>query len=297
MDKTTWIIIQKSNKLKKEYKGGADMVFNSKIIEFRNKQQMQKELEEKQRQEQLEKQEKEQPILHELGQLAKETQEKFEQRETIIEESLYSYNQEMDQYNQLIEKYSTFDELEIGTILSNLIEDIESVKYRYQETYYSITNIQNGYKNTTTKYVRLIIAEVCMCSSYSNDSSKQNNLKDRISLGQAIILDHDVDLIDNHIKFYQANKQTHTLEEKVDTMYFPYIKDFIDYVISYRMTSKKETISINELENLRQEFTQNRRQASSQKTQNKFNTLEANLINSYYFQAKEDQSNNSMYPN
>lgn len=159
---------------------------------------------------------------------------------------LDNYNKEIDQYCELVETYSHFDEEIISEILNKLINVYEGKTYSYQEAYYCQT------KRNDIKRIKLIVEENVKSNFYSD--VKVDNLDLILNNREALILLGDANKSSSKIEFYKANKDKHTLETCINLEKFPYVKSFIDSVISYKIKKGLTDISLEELETLKGNF-------------------------------------------
>ena len=166
--------------------------------------------------------------------------------------------QRIDEYCKKIEEYSTFDDQVIGEVLSSIISAFEKKAYFYQDACYYTSQTEyylfEKREYDVCKQVKIIVAESERHTQYDDEYLGARSLNRLADRGLALILDEDIDPLSNKITFYRSNAINHNLIPKVNFEKFPYIKDFVDYVISYRMENNLKEISKEELDKIKVKF-------------------------------------------
>lgn len=153
-----------------------------------------------------------------------------------------------------VQKYATFNTEEIGNILAELMSI-------YEGTYFEFKNI--SYKEIGYSFLDALLII---------DSKKDKDARSR----QEVVLPHFIpetninilinngyaikffdrlqrDEIPEKINFYEADENGN-LNLKVRFRRFQYVKEFVDYVINYKIKNRQHDISVETLESLKNEF-------------------------------------------
>lgn len=175
-----------------------------------------------------------------------EINEKYHQKEALLDKKLKECNEAIQEHYKLIEKYSIFDEQEISKIFQELITIFEGEDYIRQTN--TVCSSQYSYRYN---YANIIINK-----DEANDSLvySKEDLNILAKQGKALIIKYNSSKKENSsIKFYELNKKG-DLKQLFKFGKFKYLKDFIDLVISYRIDNDIENISEDELQLLMKEF-------------------------------------------
>lgn len=168
-------------------------------------------------------------------------------------------NEAYDNFCKLIASYSIFDDIVIGRVLADLISIFEGVPFVYQEADYNSSQVKHFTfdceEMRAQHRLKIIIAEECKAYSYSDDIKNPKLLAKN---GKALILADEAHGWKSNIKFYYANTYEHSLKQLVNFENFSYVKDFIDYLISYKIENKVTKISHDCLSQLEREFISSR---------------------------------------
>ncbi|MBQ7141291.1 MAG: hypothetical protein IJO32_07310 [Bacilli bacterium] len=150
-------------------------------------------------------------------------------------------NKRIDMFCKEIENYSAFKIDDLGKILAELITIFEGEKYSYQKTHVM-------YKDDTFDSLDLIVL----------NNLKKYNYKSRYyySLtknGNAIDL-QDSNIYINYVLFYEADTYLHRIKQNTRFGKLPYVKEFIDLLISYKIENEIEDLSKEQLQEFLNEF-------------------------------------------
>lgn len=179
--------------------------------------------------------------------------ERYKNRKQINGITLDNCYKVIDDLCKTVEKYSFFDVDRIGKILSQLITIFEGEKFIYQST--------NLYPNIKRDQVDSCIngkyTNVIVLNSLSKPYYNERYLNSLVKNGNAIVLfkgEHPR-FKKYDIKFYQANLDTtHRINQCIGFGKLAYVKDFIDYVINFKIENNIEDISFEQLDKLKDTF-------------------------------------------
>lgn len=170
-----------------------------------------------------------------------------------IEDDINNSKKELDNLDELINKYSTFDIDLIGSLLQKLISFMENSDYVYQESKYTFKRIVHGpidsWDEEDSKKIFIIVLKSRQRSIYTEE--ELNNL---IKNGECLVLvKQDIYSAKKDITFYTSKDGDIT--SNISFNNFDYIKEFIDTVIRHRYDN--EEYSIDDLNNILKEFLMN----------------------------------------
>lgn len=171
-----------------------------------------------------------------------EINEKFHQKEILLDTKLKECNKTIQEYYKLIEKYSNFDEQEISKIFQELITIFEGEDYIYQKNV--ICSSQYSYRYN---YANIIINKDDANNTLTYSKEELNILAKQ---GKAAIIKYNSSKKEtSSIKFYELNKKG-DLKQLFKFGKFKYLKEFINLVICYKIDNNIDNISIEELHKL-----------------------------------------------
>lgn len=180
--------------------------------------------------------EKEKQIAELRKKLDDEYKEKIDFNQQKIDEIL---NEELKIYKS-IEYYSLFNYEDISKILISIISVFSNKEFVYTTIpVYKDSNLQ------ISKPVRILINK-----KYIQEYFLAKSIADLINKGKAIILDEN----GNGIFFYKYNKEKNTIISNINLISFPYLKEFIDYIISYKIDRQISKVSYDNLDILKFKF-------------------------------------------
>lgn len=185
-----------------------------------------------------------------------------------IEEDMASLDKQLLQYKVLVEKYSTFDSNTIGTILSELMSAFEEEEFVCQkaehETYKAGSSIWGGgfskFKMKTLLIIKKELVEDLDKEGYYYDWDERHNEITKLTTKKlAFLLDEHQCSYSKTVSFYYVyNRELKSFFDFNSS--FPYIQEFIDFIIEYRYENHLVEISEQELQSLKEEFLLNKKE-------------------------------------
>ncbi len=187
--------------------------------------------------------------------------------------SIETFDAEMRAYDERIRNYaqkavffSKFNDESIKKVLTRLMSTYEGEPYVSMKVTYNFTryfDIHGGYFQNYTNKPLIIVAKSQARESYDDDTP--NSLVSLLMNGCAIIL-ADVYYPGSVIQFYTSAEQdvNHLGDIRV-----PYVREFIDMVINYRIENNLEHIDEAILENLLADFIKKHEQEIAEHKKNK----------------------------
>ena len=160
-------------------------------------------------------------------------------------EDIESYKLAIEKYDNVVSAYSTFDSNVIGVAIQYLMSMIECSSYSYIEVPYYFKKRVHGTIDSWDEDCENYIGVVVPTSDKVN-YFKNIDLDDLIDKG-ACLLYRDSKR-NKSVTFYSSRNGKYIYNQ--DFSKYPYIKDFIDYVIKYRFKNKKNDISSHEIVDL-----------------------------------------------
>lgn len=163
------------------------------------------------------------------------------------------YTKRIDDFCKLVEHYSYFDSKEIGEILAEVMTTLKGKKYIYQETMRYTAEVDGVTKKRIPLVIpyRIIIEEMFAHDSYLDDNI---SLDDIVEANMAVVLTSSLPFSERQISFYGVDEKEHTLIQLVDFEGFPVIKEFIDFLINYKLDNKVENLSLEKMHELKDGF-------------------------------------------
>ena len=173
-----------------------------------------------------------------------------------IQNRLNEHNKQINDYCICIENYCCFDRETIGKVIAGLMTLFEGKKYVYQVTE---CKTKQRHDNKPNSMEFLAIKNFCLIVDVENKQDTYSDiypseLKRLIREKKLLILSSDSIKLEKAICFYTIDKDSETFCANIDFNEFYYIKEFIDYVIAYRVKNKVVEISEDKLCKLRQAF-------------------------------------------
>lgn len=154
---------------------------------------------------------------------------------------------ELNNYEELVSKYSTFNQDMIGVVIAELVKVIEGKEFLYKKAVDIFQKVVHGPMDSWDEKVerKIIIivdsnkSQECYDNSYACDYKKYNSKIDQlVEDGDAILLSVGNP---NDITFLSSkNGQINYL---VNFGKFEYVKDFVDELIQYRFQRRKDDIT------------------------------------------------------
>ena len=201
------------------------------------------------------------------------------------------YNELFFKNVKILEKYSNFDMRILGPILASIASIFEGHEFVYQDNIMTGEKDVNGYYNNIN-YLMLV------------DSFKwQDNFIIKKSSFSSRTNNPSKNTFEYEEKFYNAINYYVTGEGDVKPVLegtkFPYLKEFVDFVITYRMKNNLENIKEDVLLSLRKEFIVSHMEKITKKVAEYDKAKEADIqkqirdltekLNSQYTEEKENR--------
>lgn len=207
--------------------------------------------------------EKKNTIYSELKYLKKSEQEEInnttqlihekykEEKEPLIKDFLSSFN-EIKEECKKIEEYSCFYSKDIVSAIDDLIRIYEGERYTFQNTYYHV----DPKRSILTSEVAIFIKKDKAIEGLKGYPF--HYFKSLLKHGEVLVLINDDNLFTNKdINFYKYDGKR-DINQTIKYGKFNYIKDFIDYIISYRIENDIDEISFETLNELKVNFIKSR---------------------------------------
>lgn len=160
----------------------------------------------------------------------------YSQKLTQNNEDITSTKNELNYFEKLFIKYSTFNIDLVGKALQQLISIVESEEYLYKQVTHKFKKrvhgvIDSWYEDINTK-VRIIVSKDKLMNFY--DSSCESVINELVKNGDALLLsEQDINTHnDKKITFYSF--QNGQILCNIEFGEFGYIKEFIDSIVQYR---------------------------------------------------------------
>lgn len=192
----------------------------------------------------------------EIREIVEQIEKKYAQMSRDKDQELLESNDKIDAYCKMLEEYSTFNEKELGETIASLMRIFEGVNFIYHRTPINYTTevtrlLVDTIEVNTGKHQRIVVLEEERKDSYSD---RHNSLKSLVKQGKAIILVDDANPSETDLLFYRADTMNHNIKQCVNVGRFTYIKEFIDYLISYKIENQLHELSSDEIAKLQAEF-------------------------------------------
>lgn len=185
----------------------------------------------------------------EIKKATKSIEEKYSGKIEKYEKKFNFSVNNIHEYCRLIEEYSTFYRNDIAYILVDLLNVFEGKEHILAQLSYHPTS-------GSPAQVQDILVII--------EKNNYDKIKDKKYLEERylyhLIKNYKIVLLDGRfslcmpetLKFYKF--ETGTINQNISLKGYAYLKDFIDMVINYRLENKKEDITDEELENLKNQF-------------------------------------------
>lgn len=191
----------------------------------------------------------------EINETVKKIEIEYQTKLTGKQREINSQKKQLENQEELLKIYSTFDSEVIGSILEQLVSIIENEKYTFQKATHK-TFASNfgpyGYEHySTSKKVLMIVKGQEKEGLYEDRNHQENELENLVSNHQAILLSDNQD-DSKSITFYKHKGSNIVLQIKYGK--FTYVKEFIEFIIQHRFTNDLKEISQKELLSLMKDF-------------------------------------------
>lgn len=169
----------------------------------------------------------------------------YESEITKCNEDITAAGKELNDFDKLFEKYSTFDIDLIGKAIQQIISVVENEEYVYEKVTHKYKRIERGaigdicwedYEDKVKIIVRKDKLEKCYNSLYKHTDI----IKELVQDGFAIVL-CEKHFLEKNITFYTSKDGNVSCH--IDFGKFSYVKEFVDDLVQYRF--KNNLVKIN----------------------------------------------------
>lgn len=187
--------------------------------------------------------------------------QKFDKRIKQTHQDADVSRKELNDFDKLIFKYSTFDTKLLCETLQQLVSIVECEEYSYQEATHVTKRRMHGpidhWDEDVHKQVKLIIKGSEKSGQYRSSNEYDTEITKLVKEGQAILLSEEENFYriqdnEKNITFYSANDGE--VKCLVDFGRFDYVKEFIDRIMQYRFQNNLEEITKKDLLEFMHEF-------------------------------------------
>ncbi len=187
-------------------------------------------------------------IQREIRKAKEQVIDKYASKKVLKQQEVSESAARVQEYCNMIAKASHFEANQIGNTIASLIRTFEGINYIYQDTYYNIKETRMLTERNIEKNLRIVVALENKPTSYSD--AKVASL---VKHGKALVLECGTYLEDD-IVFYRPNSGYNGVICYVDFKSYPYVKEFIDILVSYILEHQLKQITPEELKTLEKEF-------------------------------------------
>ena len=210
-------------------------------------------------------------LLKEKEKLILNLENQYQYKIKSLDSKQSDINETIKKYNQILQTYSTFDIDSIGEIIAFIISSVENEEYIFQRAFHA-TYLWHNYVGYDGEYEKnnnkicIIIKKDLRQDCYLDKNLMSNCIKKIMKQERVILLDESSSRYDNYkVTFYNSIINTNN---NIDLSSFPYIKDFIDYVIQYRYENNLIKIDFRQLNYLAISFIEDRIEKKKQLIKN-----------------------------
>ena len=210
-------------------------------------------------------------LLKEKEKLILNLENQYQYKIKSLDSKQSDINETIKKYNQILQTYSTFDIDSIGEIIAFIISSVENEEYIFQRAFHA-TYLWHNYVGYDGEYEKnnnkicIIIKKDLRQDCYLDKNLMSNCIKKIMKQERVILLDESSSRYDNYkVTFYNSIIITNN---NIDLSSFPYIKDFIDYVIQYRYENNLIKIDFRQLNYLAISFIEDRIEKKKQLIKN-----------------------------
>lgn len=153
-------------------------------------------------------------------------------------EDITSTKKELNDFEKLFAKFSTFNIDLVGKALQQLISIIESEEYLYKQVTHKfkkrVHGVMDSWDEDAQTKVRIIVRKDKLMNYYDSSDKIESKINELVKNGDALLLsEQDINTRNNKkITFYTS--QDGQVLGHVDYGRFSYIKEFIDSIVQYR---------------------------------------------------------------
>lgn len=199
--------------------------------------------------------------IDEIKELDKREVEELKETRRLIEEKYSNLKQkpfsdldrkttELYNYCKLIEKYSTMDS-KIFHIITELISIFEGENYVLERINYHKDKSTPSAVWETFLIIPKSIFKNIKNPNYVREQYFNHLLKNGLAI--KIVEEWSSFYLPDYFSFYKVDS-TGRLEQQINFKGFPYLKQFIDYIINYRIENNIEELSEEEMQTLKDKF-------------------------------------------
>jgi len=177
---------------------------------------------------------------------------------TLNENNIASIKEELNNFDELLIKYSTFNLDLIGKALQQLISITESEEYLYKQVNHTfkkrVHGVMDSWDEDVKTIVNIIIKKNKILDNYESTNQTKSKTDELIETGDALLLsEQDIEVKkEKQITFYTLTDGL--IEPKVNFGKFDYIKDFIDNIIQYRFQNNMDKINEKDILNFMKKY-------------------------------------------
>lgn len=184
----------------------------------------------------------------------KEAKKLIEEKYSSLKEKSFSdlgrKTTEVYNYCKLIEKYSTMDS-DIFHVITELISIFEGEPYVLERLNYHKDKSSPSQVWETFMIMPESIFKSIKNPQYVKERYFHHLLKNGLAI--KIVEEWSGYYLPNDFTFYEADSMGR-LNQKINFKGFPYVKQFIDYIINYRMENSVEELSEEDMQKLKNDF-------------------------------------------
>ena len=165
----------------------------------------------------------------------------------LNEKNITSVKKDLNTFEKLLVKYSTFNLDLIGSILQQLISITESEEYLYKQVSHTfkkrVHGVMDSWDEDVQTFANIIITKNKSLDYYDSTNQAKSKIHEFVENGDALLLsEQDInEKKQKQITFYNLTDEH--IESRVNFGKFDYVKDFIDNVIQYRFQNNMDKIT------------------------------------------------------
>lgn len=186
----------------------------------------------------------------ELKELKKLVEQKYSELKQVSFNDLNTKPREVDNYCKLIEKNSTMGS-EIFDVITELISIFEGEHYILERLNYHKYNSSPASVWETYMIMPKNVFDNITNPKYIRERYFHHLKKHGIAL--IIVEDWSLYYLPNDFTFYKTENMGRLIPQ-ISFKGFPYIKEFIDYIINYRIENKIDDLTEEDMRKLKEEF-------------------------------------------
>lgn len=195
----------------------------------------------------------------ELDELKSQIKEKYASLKNPIYKKINDSKKQIKIYSERIMEFSTFNSAVIGKILAYLMTVYEGEEYCYQETIHHTTKTENCIFDRITYDIDKKIKIIIKLDEKRYEYFKYENLYEKVVEGLMIILEQNENRLSDDIIFKIVDSQKNGITDNVNYGEFGYVREFINYLIDFRINNDKFNISEKEINELLKVFLESKK--------------------------------------